>query len=256
MQAVILAGGRGTRISEESLVRPKPLIEIGGKPIIWHIMKNYSYYGINDFIICCGYKAELVKEYFANFGLYSSDISVDIKTRKITFHKKKLENWKITLVDTGIDTQTGGRIKRVKKYLENTFCLTYGDGVSNVNIDKTIKFHKKNKKLATMTTVQPAGRFGAVNIKNNLVTEFIEKPRGDGGWVNGGFFVLNKKVLDFIKDDYSIWEKDPLTNLSKKGQLTTYKHRSFWHPMDTLRDKDYLENLWNSGNCPWKLWHD
>ena len=256
MQAVILAGGRGTRISEESLVRPKPLIEIGGKPIIWHIMKNYSYYGINDFIICCGYKAELVKEYFANFGLYSSDISIDIKTRKITFHKKKLENWKITLVDTGIDTQTGGRIKRVKKYLENTFCLTYGDGVSNVNIDKTIKFHKKNKKLATMTTVQPAGRFGAVNIKNNLVTEFIEKPRGDGGWVNGGFFVLNKKVLDFIKDDYSIWEKDPLTNLSKKGQLTTYKHRSFWHPMDTLRDKDYLENLWNSGNCPWKLWHD
>ena len=256
MQAVILAGGRGTRISEESLVRPKPLIEIGGKPIIWHIMKNYSYYGINDFIICCGYKAELVKEYFANFGLYSSDISIDIKTRKITFHKKKLENWKITLVDTGIDTQTGGRIKRVKKYLENTFCLTYGDGVSNVNIDKTIKFHKKNKKLDTMTTVQPAGRFGAVNIKNNLVTEFIEKPRGDGGWVNGGFFVLNKKVLDFIKDDYSIWEKDPLTNLSKKGQLTTYKHRSFWHPMDTLRDKDYLENLWNSGNCPWKLWHD
>ena len=256
MQAVILAGGKGTRISEESLVRPKPLIEIGGKPIIWHIMKNYSHYGINDFIICCGYKAELVKEYFANFGLYSSDISIDIKKKKISFLKKKLENWKITLVDTGLDTQTGGRIKRVKKYLENTFCLTYGDGVSNVNIDKTIKFHKKNKKLATMTTVQPAGRFGAVNIKNNLVTEFIEKPRGDGGWVNGGFFVLNKKVLDFIKDDYSIWEKDPLTNLSKKGQLTTYKHRSFWHPMDTLRDKDYLENLWNSGNCPWKLWHD
>ena len=256
MQAVILAGGRGTRISEESLVRPKPLIEIGGKPIIWHIMKNYSNYGINDFIICCGYKAELVKEYFANFGLYSSDISVDIKTRKITFHKKKLENWKITLIDTGLDTQTGGRIKRVKKYLENTFCLTYGDGVSNVNIDKTIKFHKKNKKLATMTTVQPAGRFGAVNINNNLVTEFIEKPRGDGGWVNGGFFVLNKKVLDFIKDDYSIWEKDPLINLSKKGQLATYKHRSFWHPMDTLRDKEYLEKLWNTGNCPWKLWHD
>ncbi len=256
MQAVILAGGRGTRISEESLVRPKPLIEIGGKPIIWHIMKNYSNYGINDFIICCGYKAELVKEYFANFGLYSSDISVDIKTRKITFHKKKLENWKITLIDTGLDTQTGGRIKRVKKYLKDTFCLTYGDGLSNVNIQKTIKFHKKNKKLATMTTVQPAGRFGAVNIKNNLVTEFIEKPLGDGGWVNGGFFVLNKKVIDFIKDDKTIWEKDPLVSLSQKKQLATYKHSSFWHPMDTLRDKEHLEKLWNSSNCPWKIWND
>ncbi len=256
MQAVILAGGKGTRISEESLVRPKPLIEIGGKPIIWHLMKNYSHYGINDFIICCGYKAELVKEYFANFGLYSSDISVDIKAKKITFLKKKLENWKITLIDTGLDTQTGGRIKRVKKYLKSTFCLTYGDGLSNVNIKETIKFHKENQKLATMTTVQPAGRFGAVNIKNNLVTEFIEKPRGDGGWVNGGFFVLNKKVIDFIKDDESIWEKDPLKNLSKKRQLVTYKHRSFWHPMDTLRDKEHLEKLWNSNNCPWKIWND
>ena len=256
MQAVILAGGKGTRISEESLVRPKPLIEIGGKPIIWHIMKNYSHYGINDFVICCGYKAELVKEYFANFGLYSSDISVDIKTRKITFHKKKLENWKITLIDTGLDTQTGGRIKKIKKYLKSTFCLTYGDGLSNVNIDETIKFHKKNNKLATMTIVQPAGRFGSVNIKNNLVTEFIEKPRGDGGWVNGGFFVLNKKVIDFIKDDFSVWEKDPLINLSKKRQLTTYKHRNFWHPMDTLRDKEYLEKLWNGSNCPWKTWNE
>ena len=218
MQAVILAGGRGTRISEESLLRPKPLIEIGGKPIIWHIMKNYSSHGINDFIICCGYKAELVKEYFANYGLYSSDITIDIKRKKFHFIKK-IENWNITLIDTGIDTQTGGRIKRIEKYLKETFCLTYGDGLSDVNIGKTIKFHKKNKRLATMTTVQPAGRFGAVNIKNNIVTEFIEKPRGDRGWINGGFFVLNKKVINFIKDDDSVWEKDPMINLSKKNNL-------------------------------------
>jgi len=256
MQAVILAGGRGTRISEESLVRPKPLIEIGGKPIIWHIMKNYSHYGINEFLICCGYKAELVKEYFANFGLYSSDITVDIKSKKIVFHKKKLEDWKITLIDTGVETQTGGRIRRVKKYLKDTFCLTYGDGLSDVNIGKTIEFHKKKNKLATITTVQPAGRFGAVNIKNNLVNKFVEKPIGDGGWINAGFFVLNKKVIDFIKDDNSVWEKKPLTILSKKKQLVAYKHKSFWHPMDTLRDKEYLEKLWNTKGCPWKIWND
>lgn len=256
MQAVILAGGRGTRISEESLVRPKPLIEIGGKPIIWHIMKNYSHYGINEFLICCGYKAELVKEYFANFGLYSSDITVDIKSKKIVFHKKKLEDWKITLIDTGVETQTGGRIRRVKKYLKDTFCLTYGDGLSDVNIGKTIEFHKKNNKLATITTVQPAGRFGAVNIKNNLVNKFVEKPIGDDGWINAGFFVLNKKVIDFIKDDNSVWEKNPLINLSKKKQLVAYKHKSFWHPMDTLRDKEHLEKLWNSKRCPWKIWND
>jgi len=256
MQAVILAGGRGTRISEESILRPKPLIEIGGKPIIWHIMKNYSYHGINDFVICCGYKAELVKEYFANYGLYSSDITIDTKTKKIRFHKKKLENWNITLIDTGIETQTGGRIKRVKNYLKSTFCLTYGDGLSDVNISKTIKFHKKNKKLATMTTVQPTGRFGAVNINKNLVNKFIEKPKGDGGWINAGFFVLNKKVIDFIKDDSTIWEKTPLMKLSQNKQLVAFKHTSFWHPMDTLRDKEYLEQLWNSKNCPWEIWND
>mgnify|MGYP000857547431 FL=1 len=256
MQAVILAGGRGTRISEESTIRPKPLIEIGGKPIIWHIMKNYSYHGINDFVICCGYKAELVKEYFTNFGLYSSDISVDLKKKKIIYHKKKIENWKITLIDTGLETQTGGRIKRISKYLKDTFCLTYGDGLSNVDISKSIKFHNKKNKLATMTTVQPAGRFGAVNIENNLVTEFREKPLGDGGWINGGFFVLNKKVLDFIKDDYSIWENEPLKNIAKNKQLVSYKHKEFWHPMDTLRDKAFLEKLWNSDKCPWKVWDD
>ncbi len=190
MQAVILAGGRGTRISEESLLKPKPLIEIGGKPIIWHIMKHYSHYGINEFIICCGYKGELLKEYFSNFGIYSSDITIDLKRNKLVYHKKNFENWKITLIDTDSDTQTGGRIKRIKKFLKDTFCLTYGDGLSNVNIIDSIKFHNKNKKLATMTTVQPSGRYGAVNIKNNLVKDFVEKPSGDGGWINGGFFVF------------------------------------------------------------------
>ena len=253
MQAVILAGGRGTRISEESLVRPKPLIEIGGKPIIWHIMKNYSYYGINDFIICCGYKAELVKEYFANFGLYSSDISVDIKTRKITFHKKKLENWKITLIDTGIDTQTGGRIKRVKKYLENTFCLTYGDGVSNVNLKKLLSFHNKHKKIATLTAVRPLPRFGNIKLDKNKVSNFSEKDRLQEGWINGGFFVLNKEVFDYIDSrENCIFERSPLQNLSRDGQLMAFKHESFWHPMDTLRDKNYLNKICRNRKFIWK----
>lgn len=256
MQAVILAGGKGTRISEESQIKPKPLIEIGGKPIIWHIMKNYSFHGINDFIICCGYKAELVKEYFSNFGLYSSDITIDLKKKKIDYHKKKIEKWKITLIDTGIETQTGGRIKRVKDHLKDTFCLTYGDGLSDVDISKSISFHKKQKKLATMTTVQPAGRFGAVNIQNNLIQDFKEKPIGDGGWINGGFFVLNKKILNYIKDDNSIWEQEPLMKIAQNKQLVSFKHDQFWHPMDTLRDKEYLEKLWNNKNCPWKIWND
>jgi glucose-1-phosphate cytidylyltransferase len=256
MQAVILAGGKGTRISEESQIKPKPLIEIGGKPIIWHIMKNYSFHGINDFIICCGYKAELVKEYFSNFGLYSSDITIDLKKKKIHYHKKKIEKWKITLIDTGLETQTGGRIKRVKDHLKDTFCLTYGDGLSDVDISKSISFHKKQKKLATMTTVQPAGRFGAVNIQNNLIQDFKEKPIGDGGWINGGFFVLNKKILNYIKDDNSIWEQEPLMKIAQNKQLVSFKHDQFWHPMDTLRDKEYLEKLWNNKNCPWKIWND
>ncbi len=252
MQLVILAGGRGTRISEESFLRPKPLIEIGGKPIILHIMNHYSNYGIKDFIICCGYKGELLKEYFSNFGIYASDMTVNLKNNKIKFHKKRFENWKVTLIDTGIDTQTGGRIKKIKNYVKNTFCLTYGDGLSNVNINESIKFHKKNKKLATMTTVQPAGRFGAVEIKGNYINKFVEKPSGDGGWINGGFFVLNKKVIDFIKNDKTIWEKEPLINLSNKRQLVSFKHRGFWHPMDTIRDKEYLESLWMKPNCPWR----
>ena len=252
MQSVILAGGRGTRISEESLLRPKPLIEIGGKPIIWHIMKHYSLHGINDFIICCGYKGELLKEYFSNFGIYSSDITIDLKKNKLTYHKNNFEKWKITLIDTGSETQTGGRIKRVKKYLKDTFCLTYGDGLSNVNITESIKFHKKNKKLATITVVQPAGRFGSINLKKNIVTNFVEKPKGDGGWINGGFFVLNKKILNYIDGDETVWEKEPLTKLSKKGQLLGYKHNGFWHPMDTIRDKEHLERLWQMPNCPWK----
>ncbi|OUV60943.1 MAG: glucose-1-phosphate cytidylyltransferase [Cellvibrionales bacterium TMED122] len=255
MQVVILAGGRGTRISEESLLRPKPLIEIGERPIIWHIMKTYSYHGINDFIICCGYKGELIKEYFSNFGLYSSDMTIEVRKNKITFHKKNFENWKITLIDTGSDTQTGGRIKRVRDYLNNTFCFTYGDGLSDVNIKKSIEFHKKNKKIATMTVVQPAGRFGAVKIKKNLVEKFSEKPVGDGGWINGGFFVLEKKSLDYIKDDYTIWEQEPLKNLSKQNQLSSFKHKGFWHPMDTIRDKEYLEEEWRKPNCPWKKWN-
>ena len=255
MQAVILAGGRGTRISEESLLRPKPLIEIGDKPIIWHIMKHYSFYGINEFIICCGYKGELIKEYFSNFGIYSSDITIDVNEKKIKFHKKKFEKWKITLIDTGTDTQTGGRLKKIKNYLKNTFCFTYGDGLSDVDINKTIKYHKKHKKLATMTTVQPAGRFGSVKIKNNLVQNFLEKPLGDGGWINGGFFVLNKKVLDYIKNDMTVWEQEPLINLAKQKQLYSFKHKGFWYPMDTIRDKEYLEKLWNKSNCPWKKWN-
>ena len=256
MQAVILAGGRGTRISEESTIRPKPLIEIGGKPIIWHIMKNYSYHGINDFVICCGYKAELVKEYFTNFGLYSSDISVDLRKKKIIYHKKKIENWKITLIDTGLETQTGGRIKRIKNYLKDTFCLTYGDGLSNVDISKSIKFHKKNNKLATMTTIQPQGRFGAVNIKNNLVTEFREKPLGDGGWINGGFFVLNKKIFKYLKKSPCVWEQEPLEQLAKNNQLNAFKHNGFWYAMDTLRDKNFLEGLWDKKEAPWKIWNE
>ena len=252
MQSVILAGGRGTRISEESLLRPKPLIEIGGKPIIWHIMKHYSQHGINDFIICCGYKGELLKEYFSNFGIYSSDITIDLKKNKLTYHKNNFEKWKITLIDTGTETQTGGRIKRVAKYLKGTFCLTYGDGLSNVNISESIKFHNKNKKLATITVVQPEGRFGSINLKKNIVTNFVEKPKGDGGWINGGFFVLDKKILNYIKNDNTVWEKGPLSDLSKKGQLLGFKHSGFWYPMDTIRDKEHLENLWRMPNCPWK----
>ena len=258
MKVVILAGGRGTRIQEESLIKPKPLIEIGSKPIIWHIMKTYSHYGFKEFVICCGYKGYLIKEYFANFSLHNSDVTIDIKKNEIKVHKNNNEDWKITLIDTGDDSLTGGRILRIKDFVGEEFLLTYGDGVADVNISKLIEHHKINKKIATMTVVQPQGRFGVVefNTKNNLIENFSEKLKGDGAWINGGFFVLNKKIFDYLKDDFTIWEKEPLEKLSKENQLIAFKHDNFWYPMDTMRDKDYLENLWEKNEAPWKLWNE
>ena len=258
MKVVILAGGKGTRIQEESLIKPKPLIEIGSKPIIWHIMKTYSHYGFKEFVICCGYKGYLIKEYFANFSLHNSDATIDIKKNEIKVHKNNNEDWKITLIDTGDDSLTGGRILRIKDFVGEEFLLTYGDGVADVNISKLIEYHKINKKIATMTVVQPQGRFGVVefNTKNNLIENFSEKLKGDGAWINGGFFVLNKKIFDYLKDDFTIWEKEPLEKLSKENQLVAFKHDNFWYPMDTMRDKDYLENLWEKNEAPWKLWNE
>lgn len=258
MKVVILAGGRGTRIQEESLIKPKPLIEIGSKPIIWHIMKTYSHYGFKEFVICCGYKGYLIKEYFANFSLHNSDVTIDIKKNEIKVHKNNNEDWKITLIDTGDDSLTGGRILRIKDFVDEEFLLTYGDGVADVNISKLIEHHKINKKIATMTVVQPQGRFGVVefNTKNNLIENFSEKLKGDGVWINGGFFVLNKKIFKYLKDDFTIWEKEPLEKLSKENQLIAFKHDNFWYPMDTMRDKDYLENLWEKNEAPWKLWNE
>jgi len=258
MKVVILAGGRGTRIQEESLIKPKPLIEIGSKPIIWHIMKTYSHYGFKEFVICCGYKGYLIKEYFANFSLHNSDVTIDIKKNEIKVHKNNNEDWKITLVDTGDNSLTGGRILRIKDFVDDEFFLTYGDGVADVNISKLIEHHKINKKLATMTIVQPQGRFGMVefNTKTNLIENFSEKLKGDGSWVNGGFFVLNKKIFEYLKDDFTIWENEPLEKLSKENQLVAFKHDNFWYPMDTMRDKIYLENLWDANKAPWKLWNE
>ena len=258
MKVVILAGGRGTRIQEESLIKPKPLIEIGSKPIIWHIMKTYSHYGFKEFVICCGYKGYLIKEYFANFSLHNSDVTIDIKKNEIKVHKNNNEDWKITLIDTGDVSLTGGRILRIKDFVDEEFLLTYGDGVADVNISKLIEHHKINKKIATMTIVQPQGRFGVVefNTKNNLIENFSEKLKGDGAWINGGFFVLNKKIFDYLKDDFTIWEKEPLEKLSKENQLVAFKHDNFWYPMDTMRDKAYLENLWDKNKAPWKLWNE
>jgi len=258
MKVVILAGGKGTRIQEESLIKPKPLIEIGSKPIIWHIMKTYSHYGFKEFVICCGYKGYLIKEYFANFSLHNSDVTIDIKKNEIKVHKNNNEDWKITLIDTGDDSLTGGRILRIKDFVDEEFLLTYGDGVADVNISKLIEHHKINKKIATMTVVQPQGRFGVVefNTKNNLIENFSEKLKGDGAWINGGFFVLNKKIFDYLRDDFTIWEKEPLEKLSKENELVAFKHDNFWYPMDTMRDKDYLENLWEKNEAPWKLWNE
>ena len=254
MKAVILAGGLGTRISEETQVKPKPMIEIGGMPILWHIMKIYSAYDINDFVICCGYKGYMVKEYFANYFLHMSDVTFDVKNNKMEVHRKFAEPWKVTLVDTGLQTMTGGRLKRVKDYLESTFCFTYGDGLGDIDLSKLIKFHKEKNTIATVTSVQPPGRFGLLNIEGDKISKFLEKPSGDGNWINGGFFVLEPKVFDYLEDDSTIWEREPLEKLAKVGQLSVYKHTNFWQPLDTLRDKDYLEKLWASGKAPWKIW--
>jgi glucose-1-phosphate cytidylyltransferase len=256
MKAVILAGGLGTRISEETHLKPKPMIEIGGKPILWHLMKIYSSHGINDFIICCGFKGYVIKEYFANYFLHMSDVTFDMTNNKMKVHQQNAEPWTVTLVDTGEDTQTGGRLKRVASYLKNekAFCFTYGDGLANVDIAKLIQFHEKHGKLATITAVQPPGRYGALNLKDDLVTGFFEKPKGDGGWINGGFFVLNPKCIDYIDSDDMPWELNPLNSIASQGELMSYQHEGFWQPMDTLREKNLLEDLWESGKAPWKTW--
>ena len=256
MKAVILAGGLGTRISEESHLRPKPMIEIGGKPILWHIMKSYSHYEIYDFVICCGYKGYLIKEYFANYFLHTSDVTFDMKHNSMEVHERHAEPWRVTLVDTGEETLTGGRLKRVAQYLDDEpFCFTYGDGVSNVNIGELVAFHKQHGLHATLTATYPPGRFGALDIHDDhKVSSFKEKPKGDGGMINGGFFVLSPKVIDLIEGDQTIWERDPLERLAETGQLAAYQHHGFWHPMDTLRDKTYLEELWASDKAPWKTW--
>jgi glucose-1-phosphate cytidylyltransferase len=256
LKTVILAGGTGTRISEETYLKPKPMIEVGGKPLIWHLMKIYSNYRVNDFIICCGYKGYVIKEYFANYFLHNSDVTFDLYKNKIKVHEKYTEPWSVTLLDTGENTQTGGRLKRAANYLKNEkyFCFTYGDGLADINIKKLIKFHENHGKLATVTTVQPLGRFGSLDRVGKKVRGFIEKPKGDGGWINGGFFVLSPKCFDYIKGDMTVWEKEPLSNLAKQGELMAYEHNSFWQPMDTLREKNLLEDLWKKGNAPWKIW--
>lgn len=255
MKAVILAGGLGTRISEESHLKPKPMIEIGGMPVLWHILKIYSKYGINDFIICLGYKGFLIKEYFANYFLHMSDVTFDFSTNDMVVHHKHAEPWRVTLVDTGLHTQTGGRLKRVKDYLaDETFCFTYGDGVSDVNIDELIQFHRERATQATVCAVQPPGRFGAIDIEGYKITRFEEKPVGDGNWINGGFFVLEPEALELIDGDDCVWEQKPLEMLAKSEQLSAFVHRGFWHPMDTLRDKNKLEELWQSNKAPWKVW--
>jgi len=256
MKAVILAGGLGTRISEETHLKPKPMIEIGGRPILWHIMKLYSAHGVNDFIICCGYKGYVIKEYFANYFLHMSDVTFDMTNNTMAVHQQNAEPWKVTLVDTGDDTLTGGRLKRVADYIkdEEAFCFTYGDGVSDVDISATIRFHQQHGKLATVTAVQPPGRYGALNRSGDQVTGFVEKPRGDGGLINGGFCVLSPKCLDLIDGDQSSWEGAPLTQLAQTNQMMAFEHRGFWQPMDTLRDKNLLEDLWDSGKAPWKIW--
>lgn len=255
MKAVILAGGLGTRISEETSARPKPMVEIGGKPILWHVMKIYAAHGINDFIICLGYKGYMVKEYFANYFLHMSNITFDMAQNKMEVHQNSAEPWRVTLVDTGENTMTGGRLKRVRQYLDDEdFCFTYGDGVGDIDIPELISFHKQQNTLATLTAMQPPGRFGALVLERHLVARFQEKPEGDGSWINGGFFVLSPKVIDYIDGDSTTWEREPMERLAAEGQMSAYRHRRFWQPMDTLRDKNHLEELWANGKAPWKIW--
>ena len=256
MKAIILAGGLGTRISEETHLKPKPMVEIGGRPILWHIMKIYSSHNVNEFIVCCGYKGYVIKEYFANYFLHMSDITFDISQNSMEVHRKTAEPWKVTLVDTGDKTMTGGRLKRVKNYLDpkEPFCFTYGDGLSDIDISKTIEFHKEKGKLATVTAVQPPGRYGALECNGDIVKGFTEKPKGDGGRINGGFFVLNPEVIDLIEGDNTSWEEKPLNNLASSDQMVAFNHDGFWQPMDTLRDRQHLEELWSSNKAPWKIW--
>ncbi|MGL5942320.1 MAG: glucose-1-phosphate cytidylyltransferase [Waterburya sp.] len=256
MKAIILAGGLGTRLSEETSIRPKPMVEVGGMPILWHIMKTYSAHGINDFIICCGYKGYVIKEYFANYFLHRSDVTFDMRFNQMNVHQGNAEPWRVTLIDTGESTMTGGRLKRVAEHITETFCFTYGDGVSNINIQELIAFHKEQNTLATLTATQPPGRFGAICLgqEQTKITSFQEKPEGDGAWINGGYFVLEPEVIDFIADDSTVWEQEPMKKLAHLEQLSAYKHHGFWQPMDTLRDRNYLEKLWQSDNAPWKVW--
>lgn len=256
MKAVILAGGLGTRLSEETHLRPKPMVEIGNRPIIWHIMKTYSYHGVNDFIVCCGYKGYVIKEYFSNYFLHMSDVTIDLINNDLTVHHERAEPWKITLVDTGETTMTGGRLKRVEDYLkgEQSFCFTYGDGIGDINISESIKFHTKHKKLATITATLPPGRFGALETDGDQVINFKEKPRGDGALINAGFFVLNSRVLNYIENDLTIWEGEPLQKLAAESELMLFRHDGFWHPVDTLRDKQALEKMWEENIAPWKIW--
>ena len=255
MRAIILAGGLGTRLSEETIIKPKPMVDIGGRPVLWHVMKTYSHYGINDFVICLGYKGYVIKEYFANYFLHMSDVTFDLANNRMEVHQASAEPWRVTLVDTGDQTMTGGRLKRVRAYVgDEDFCFTYGDGLSDVDLGALIAFHEKQGTLATVTAVQPPGRFGALDLDRERITGYREKPLGDGGWINGGYFVLSPKVLDYIADDATIWERAPLERLASDGQLAAFRHKGFFQPMDTLRDKVHLEELWNSGAAPWKVW--
>jgi glucose-1-phosphate cytidylyltransferase len=255
MKAVILAGGLGTRISEESHLKPKPMIEIGGRPILWHIMKTYSHYGINDFVICLGYRGYVIKEYFANYFLHMSDVTFDMAQNRMEVHQNSAEPWRVTLIDTGADTMTGGRLKRVRDHIgDEAFCFTYGDGVADIDIAAQLAFHRAHRKLATVTAIQPPGRYGALDIDAGRVLSFQEKPAGDGAWINGGFFILDPRVIDHIDGDQTSWEATPLVQLAAQGELMSYQHRGFWQPMDTLRDKNHLEDLWAGGRAPWKVW--